>query len=68
MNNEQYYNSPRTSLLYHLAGLAMHVKSDCNAGGHLTGTTVHQIFSQSGSEVALTRPARPREDKTSVFK
>lgn len=62
------YNSLRTSLLYHLAGLAMHVKSDRNAGGHLTGTTVHQIFSQSGSEVALTRPARPREDKTSMFK
>lgn len=61
-------NLQRTSFFYHLAGLAMHVEVDCNAVGHFTSATVHQVLSQSRSEVALTCPTRPRKDKAAMLK
>lgn len=46
----------------------MHVKVDCNAVGHFTSASVHQVLSQPWSQVALSCPTRPREDKTAVLK
>lgn len=46
----------------------MHIEVDCNAVGHFTSATVHQVLSQSRSEVALTCPTWPRKDKAAVLK
>ncbi|KAF3856663.1 hypothetical protein F7725_017386 [Dissostichus mawsoni] len=48
-------------------GLAVHVEGHHDAVGDLAGAAVHQVLSQPGGQVALTRPARPREDEAAVF-
>lgn len=45
----------------------MHVEGHHDAVGDLAGAAVHQVLSQPGGQVALTRPARPREDEAAVF-
>lgn len=51
----------------HLAWLAMHVESDHDAVCDFAGAAVHQVLSQPGSKVALTRSARSRQDDTTMF-
>lgn len=51
----------------YLAGLAVHVESGHDAFSDLSCAAVHQVLSQAGSQVALTCPARSRQDKTAMF-
>lgn len=45
----------------------MHVESDHDAVCDFAGAAVHQVLSQSGSKVTLTRSTRSRQDETAMF-
>ncbi|TNN76396.1 hypothetical protein EYF80_013261 [Liparis tanakae] len=51
----------------HLARLAVHVERDHDAVGDFAGAAVHQVLGQPGRQVALARPAGPRQDEAAVF-